>query len=77
VPPIGMWRGIATEPGAGGAPLLVGALGWIECSLADEVAAGTHTFFVSDVLRVESGVDAPALVRVRGGYASSVPSAPS
>jgi flavin reductase len=68
VPPIAMWHGIATEPGASGAPLLVGALGWIECGLRDEVAAGTHTLFVCDVLRVELGVDAPALVRIRGEY---------
>jgi len=32
VPPIAMWHGVATEPGASGAPLLVGALGWLECS---------------------------------------------
>ena len=68
VPPIAMWHGIATEEGASGAPLLVGALGWLECSLRDEVAAGTHTFFVCDVRRVELGEDAPGLVRVRGDY---------
>ena len=51
VPPIAMWHGIATEAGASGAPLLVGALGWLECSIRDEVAAGTHTFFVCDVRR--------------------------
>ena len=70
VPPIAMWHGIATEPGASGAPLLVGALGWLECALRDEVAAGTHTFFVCDVERVELGVDAPPLVRLRGEYMS-------
>jgi flavin reductase (DIM6/NTAB) family NADH-FMN oxidoreductase RutF len=70
VPPIAMWHGVSNEPGAGGAPLLAGALGWLECSLRDEVDAATHTFFVCDVLRVEQGVDAPALVRARGGYAS-------
>ncbi len=68
VPPIAMWHGIATEEGASGAPLLVGALGWLECSLRDEVAAGTHTFFVCDVRRVELGEDAPGLVRVRGDF---------
>jgi len=68
VPPIAMWHGIATEPGASGAPLLVGALGWLECELRDEVATGTHTFFVCGVRRVELGVDAPPLVRVRGEY---------
>ena len=70
VPPIAMWHGVATEPGASGAPLLVGAVGWLECGLREEVPAGTHTFFVSVVHRVELGVDAPPLVRLRGEYAS-------
>jgi flavin reductase (DIM6/NTAB) family NADH-FMN oxidoreductase RutF len=71
VPPIGMWHGVATEPGARGAPLLVGALGWLECALRDEVAVGTHTLFVCAVERVEQGIDAPALVRVRGGFTTA------
>jgi len=71
VPPIAMWHGVAVEPGAEGAPLLVGALGWLECTLREEVAAGTHTFFVCDVRRVELGEDAPALVRVRGEYSGT------
>jgi flavin reductase (DIM6/NTAB) family NADH-FMN oxidoreductase RutF len=70
VPPIAMWHGIATESGASGAPLLVGALGWLECTLRDELPAGTHTFFACDVARTEVGVDAPALVRARGEYAT-------
>ena len=68
VPPIAMWHGIATEEGAYGAPLLVGALGWLECVLQEELAAGTHTFFICEVRRVELGVDAPGLVRVHGEY---------
>ena len=71
VPPIAMWHGIATEEGASGAPLLVGALGWLECSLRDEIAAGTHTFFISEVRGVELGEDAPALARVRGSYGAA------
>jgi flavin reductase (DIM6/NTAB) family NADH-FMN oxidoreductase RutF len=71
VPPIAMWHGIATEPGASGAPLLVGALGWLECSLHDQVSAGTHTFFVCAVRRVELGEDVPALVRVRSTYGTA------
>ncbi len=71
VPPIAMWHGVAVEPGAAGAPLLVGALGWLECTLREEVVAGTHTFFVCDVRRVELGEDAPALVRVRGEYSGT------
>lgn len=68
VPPIAMWHGVASEPGASGAPLLVGALGWLECELRHELRVATHTFFACEVHRVELGVDAPALVRVRGAY---------
>lgn len=71
VPPIGMWQGVAVEPGPDGPPRLAGALGWLECVLRDEVAAGTHTLFVCAVERVEHGADAPALVRVRGGFAQA------
>ena len=71
VPPIAMWHGVATEAGARGAPLLVGALGWLECEVSDEHAVGTHTFFVCSVLRVESGEEAPGLVRVREAYGTA------
>jgi flavin reductase (DIM6/NTAB) family NADH-FMN oxidoreductase RutF len=68
--PIAMWHGLASELGAVGAPLFVGALGWLECSLLDSVEVGSDTFFVCDVRRLEAGSEAPALVRVRGGYGS-------
>ena len=66
VPPIAMWSRVAVEEGATGAPLLVGALGWLECGIRDEVASGSHTFFVCDVRRVELGVDARLLSSVSG-----------
>ena len=68
VPPIGMWEGIATRDGTNGAPLLEGALGWLECRVVDELAVGTHTFFVTAVLRAEPGVEAQPLVRLGGEY---------
>ena len=68
VPPIGMWSSIATEEGARGAPLLVGALGWLECRLASEHATGDHTFFVGEVESARLGAAAPPLVHVDGGY---------
>ena len=71
VPPIGMWDGVATEPGESAAPLLAGALGWLECPVRDEVGVGTHTFFVCEVTSVRAGSGARGLVRVRGGYASA------
>ena len=66
VPPIGMWKGVAARDGELGAPLLDGALGWLECRLADEVATGTHTFFVGEVVSAELGEDGVPLVRLGG-----------
>jgi len=71
VPPIAMWHRIATEEAANGAPLLVGALGWLECVLFTELTTGTHTFFVCGVERAEVGVAVRALVRARAEYTSA------
>jgi len=68
--PIALWHGLASESGAVGAPLFVGALGWLECSLLESVEIGARTFVVCAVRRVEAGAEAPALVRVRGDYES-------
>jgi flavin reductase (DIM6/NTAB) family NADH-FMN oxidoreductase RutF len=68
VPPFAHWHGIATREGAAGAPLLEGALGWIQCRLESECAAGDHTLFVGEVLAVEAGRPGPALVHVGQRY---------
>jgi flavin reductase (DIM6/NTAB) family NADH-FMN oxidoreductase RutF len=70
VPPFAHWHGIATREGAAGAPLLDGALGWLECRLEAEHPAGDHTLFVGEVLSVEAGRRAPALVYAGGRYQS-------
>jgi flavin reductase (DIM6/NTAB) family NADH-FMN oxidoreductase RutF len=70
VPPFAHWHGIATRGGAAGAPFLDGALGWLECRLAAEHPAGDHTLFVGEVLSVERGRQAAALVYVDGRYVS-------
>jgi flavin reductase len=69
VPPIAMWHGVATLDGTNGAPLLDGALGWLECGVVDELATGTHTLFILQVLRAEPGIEAAPLVRLGGEYA--------
>lgn len=70
VPPIAMWVGIASRPGAV-APLLEGALGWLECRLDAEHPAGDHTFFVGRVLSARPGPGRAALVYVGGRYLSA------
>lgn len=70
VPPLAHWHGIAAREGAAGAPLLEGALGWLECRLAAAHEAGDHTLFVGEVLSVERGRPGPALLYVGQGYVS-------
>jgi flavin reductase (DIM6/NTAB) family NADH-FMN oxidoreductase RutF len=70
VPPIALWHGIASREGAAGAPLLVGALGWVECRIASEHPVGDHTFFVGEVLSVELGEPAPPLIHIGSDYRS-------
>jgi flavin reductase (DIM6/NTAB) family NADH-FMN oxidoreductase RutF len=68
VPPIAHWHGIATREGAGGAPLVEGALGWLECRLSAEWPTGDHTFFVGEVLECELGRAQPPLLYLDRRY---------
>jgi flavin reductase (DIM6/NTAB) family NADH-FMN oxidoreductase RutF len=68
VPPIGLWIGVETAVGGLGAPLIEGALGWLECRLASEVDAGDHTFFVGSVESARRGPGREALVHLRREY---------
>jgi flavin reductase len=68
VPPIALWHGIETHDGELGAPLLAGALGWLECRLASEHPTGDHTFFVGDVVSAVRGPGREALVHLRQEY---------
>jgi len=70
VPPFAHWHGVRTREGAAGAPLLEGALGWLDCRVVEEHEAGDHTLFVGEVVFVERGRGGAALVRVGGGYVS-------
>ena len=68
VPPIALWHGVAARVGVAGAPLLEGALGWLECRTAVEHGAGDHTLFVGEVLAVEHGTASIPLVYVDQAY---------
>jgi flavin reductase (DIM6/NTAB) family NADH-FMN oxidoreductase RutF len=70
VPPIGMWEGVEVKHSQLGAPLLDGSLGWLECRLVDELAAGTHTFFVGEVVEASEGRDGAPLLRLGGTFRS-------
>jgi flavin reductase (DIM6/NTAB) family NADH-FMN oxidoreductase RutF len=68
VPPVAHWHGIEWHDGTTGAPLLDGALGWVEARVESELATGDHTFFVGAVAAVERGRGGPALVHVGQRY---------
>jgi 3-hydroxy-9,10-secoandrosta-1,3,5(10)-triene-9,17-dione monooxygenase reductase component len=63
VPPIALWSGVAVREGRF-APLLVGALGWLECETRAEHAVGDHTLFVGEVVVAEGGTPARPLVHL-------------
>ena len=60
-PPLVHWDGVATRRGRF-APLIDGALGWIEGKTRTEHDAGDHTFFIADVVSVERGPAQNALM---------------
>jgi flavin reductase len=68
-PPIVHWQGVPTREGQV-APLIEGALGWIEAETIAEADAGDHTFFIADVLSIEHGPSHHALVYRESAYHS-------
>jgi flavin reductase (DIM6/NTAB) family NADH-FMN oxidoreductase RutF len=68
-PPIVHWQGVPTREGQV-APLIDGALGWIEAETRNEADAGDHTFFIADVLSIEHGPSHHALVYRESMYHS-------
>ena len=68
VPPVAHWHGVEWHDGTTGAPLLDGALGWVEARVESELATGDPTFFVGAVEAVERGRGGPALVHVGQRY---------
>jgi flavin reductase (DIM6/NTAB) family NADH-FMN oxidoreductase RutF len=68
-PPIVHWEGVPTREGTV-APLIDGALGWIEAKTREEADAGDHTFFIADVLSIEHGPSRNALVYRESTYHS-------
>jgi flavin reductase (DIM6/NTAB) family NADH-FMN oxidoreductase RutF len=60
-PPIVHWDGVPLRQGRY-APLIDGALGWIEATTLAETDAGDHTFFIATVDSVERGPAQSALM---------------
>jgi flavin reductase (DIM6/NTAB) family NADH-FMN oxidoreductase RutF len=68
LPPIALWTGVELREGIVGAPLIDGALGWLECETRAEHAVGDHTLFVGEVVSAEPGAPARPLVHLESGF---------
>jgi flavin reductase (DIM6/NTAB) family NADH-FMN oxidoreductase RutF len=66
-PPIVHWAGVETREGRL-APLIEGAVGWIEARTRSEHDVGDHTFFVGEVVTVEHGPAKRALMYRESTY---------
>jgi flavin reductase (DIM6/NTAB) family NADH-FMN oxidoreductase RutF len=65
--PEGRFEGVAWSPGASGAPILEGALGWMECRTERMIDAGDHRALIGEVIGASAGEGDP-LVYFRSGY---------
>ena len=52
-----------------GAPVLSGALAWVDCKLVEILSGGDHDIFVGEIVAGEVGADGGPLLYYSGGYA--------
>jgi flavin reductase (DIM6/NTAB) family NADH-FMN oxidoreductase RutF len=73
VPPAEKFAGLPIHRGPTGVALLDGTLGALECRVISRAPAYDHVLFVGEVVRAESGRDAPPLLFFRSAYAEVEP----
>jgi flavin reductase (DIM6/NTAB) family NADH-FMN oxidoreductase RutF len=63
---------VCWSPGPGtGAPVLKGALAWLDCAVATSYEGGDHEIFLGSVLATGVGPERDALLFFRGGFCRS------
>ncbi len=62
------FRGVGWRPAESGAPVLAGALGWLDCTVEAEHEAGDHVIVVGRVRDTGVEHEEGPLVFYRGGY---------
>jgi flavin reductase (DIM6/NTAB) family NADH-FMN oxidoreductase RutF len=55
------FEGVICRPGACGAPLLDGALGYLECKVVNAYEGGDHTIYVGEIQTASASGDRPLL----------------
>jgi flavin reductase (DIM6/NTAB) family NADH-FMN oxidoreductase RutF len=61
------FEGVSYRIGANGAPILNGAIAYLECKLAGSMDAGDHTVYLGEIEQAETH-EAKPLLFFRGGY---------
>ena len=62
------FRGVGWRPAESGAPIIAGALAWLDCSVEAEHGAGDHVIVVGRVREMGVAHEGGPLVFYRGGY---------
>jgi len=61
------FAGISYKIGANGAPILDGALAYLECKVTQKIDGGDHTIYIGEIEQAETKEGKPLLF-FRGGY---------
>jgi flavin reductase (DIM6/NTAB) family NADH-FMN oxidoreductase RutF len=61
------FEGVSYKTGANGAPILDGALAFLECKVTQKIDGGDHTIYVGEIEQAETKEGKPLLF-FRGGY---------
>jgi len=61
------FQGVSYRIGANGAPILDGALAYLECKVTEKIDGGDHTIYVGEIEQAETKEGKPLLF-FRGGY---------
>ncbi len=61
------FQGVAYHPGANGAPILDGAIAFLECKVTASYDGGDHTIYVGEIEEAQTREGKPLLF-FRGGY---------
>jgi flavin reductase (DIM6/NTAB) family NADH-FMN oxidoreductase RutF len=62
------YAGVSWAPGTSGAPVLNGAVAWVDCALWAEYSGGDHTVVVGEVRDLSVRSDRDPLLFYRGAY---------
>ena len=61
------FKGVSFRVGANGAPILDGALAYLECKVTQKIDGGDHTIYIGEIEQAETKEGKPLLF-FRGGY---------